>query len=134
MKKVFYFGMFAMIMLLATACSPSSPGAVAKKYAEYLKDGKYEKFVDAIAIDAEADEAKIKEEKAGLAAMLKEKGTKQLEKKGGIKNIEIVSETIAEDENSAKVVLKQTFGDETTQENTFNMVKKDGEWKINAKK
>lgn len=134
MKKVFYFGMFAMMMLLATACSSSSPGAAAKKYAEYLKDGKYEKFVDAIAVDAEGDEAKIKEEKAGLAAMLKEKGAKQLEKKGGIKEIEIVSETIAEDENSAKVVLKQIYGDETTQENTFNMVKQDGEWKMNAKK
>lgn len=136
MRKVFYFGLFLMTMLMVASCSSETPSAAAKKYAECIKNGNYEKFVDGIVIKekANADEAQMKEEKEALVAMLKEKGDKQLEKSGGIKNIEIVSETISEDGNSAKVILKQTYGNGKDEEQSFNMVKQDGKWKMDINK
>lgn len=135
MKKVSYFGLFATLMLIMASCgSPSTPGAAAKQYAEYIQKGNYEKFADGIVLDEKMDAAKVKEAKEGLTAMLKEKVSKEIEKKEGIKNIEIVSEEVAEDGNTAKVILKQTYGNGETEENTYDMIKKDGSWKMDMKK
>ena len=60
--------------------------------------------------------------------MIKEKGMKEYEKKGGIKDIEILSETISEDGNTAVVKTKTTFGNGETEEGDQKMVKKDGKW------
>lgn len=134
MKKVFYFGLFATILFIMASCGASTPGAAAKQYAEYVQNGKYEKFVDGIVFDQKIDAAKAKEAKEGLTAMLKEKVSKEIEKKQGIKQIDIVSEEVAEDGNTAKVVLKQTYGNGETDENTYDMVKQDGKWKMSMNK
>lgn len=135
MKKVFYFGLLATILFIMASCGgASTPGAAAKQYAEYVRDGKYEKFVDGIVFDEKMDAAKVKEAKEGLTAMLKEKVSKEIEKKQGIKQIDLVSEEVAEDGNTAKVILKQTYGNGETEENTYDMVKQDGKWKMNIGK
>ena len=137
MKKVLCLGLFMVALFVLAACSPSSPGAAVKQYAEYFKDGKYEKFVEGIALKKKGngEQEKLKpEEKEGLVAMIKEKGAKQVEKKDGIKNIEIVSETVEEDGNKATVVLKQTYGNGDEEEQTYRMVKEDGKWKMDISK
>lgn len=135
MKKVLYFGLFATIIFMLASCGgASTPGAAAKQYAEYVQNGKYEKFVDGIVFDEKMDAAKVKEAKEGLTAMLKEKVNKEIEKKQGIKQIDIVSEEVAEDGNTAKVVLKQTYGNGETDDNTYDMIKQDGKWKMSMKK
>lgn len=48
--------------------------------------------------------------------MLKEKVSKEYEKKGGIKDIEILSEQVAEDGNTAVVKTKYTYGNGETEE------------------
>ncbi|WP_246368578.1 DUF4878 domain-containing protein [Phocaeicola faecicola] len=60
--------------------------------------------------------------------MIKEKGAKTLDEKGGLKEIEIVSEEIAEDGNSAVVTFKQHYGDGSVKEDTQKMAKVDGKW------
>ena len=60
--------------------------------------------------------------------MLKEKVSKEYEKKGGIKDIEILSEQVAEDGNTAMVKTKYTYGNGETEEGEQQMVKKDGKW------
>lgn len=130
MKKVFYLSMMAIAMLVMAACSssPSGPGEALKKYSEYLQKGDYEKFVDGLAFAESQDAANIKEEKEALVSMLKEKITKEYEKKGGMKEIEIVSEQIAEDGNTAVVKTKCTYGNGETEEGDQQMVKRDGKW------
>lgn len=131
MKKVLYFGLFVMALLLTVACSPSSPSAAAKKYSEYLKSGNYDKFVEGIAFkDTETAETS----KVALIAMLEEKASKEFDKKGGIKDIEIISEEISEDGKTAKVVLKQTYGNGDSEEGNYDMVKQDGKWKMDMNK
>lgn len=77
----------------------------------------------------DTSEKEIEAGKAMLAAML-DKAKKKIEAKGGIKDIEVVSETIDEDGKTAKVVLKTTYGDGSTEEKTNRMVLEKGTWKM----
>lgn len=130
MKKVFYFSVMVMAMFVMASCSssPSTPGDALKKYSQYLQSGDYEKFVEGLAFDESQEAAKVKEAKEQLASMLKEKVSKEYDKKGGIKDIEILSEQIAEDGNTAVVKTKYTYGNGETEESEQQMVKKDGKW------
>ncbi len=136
MKKVFYFSMMVMAMFLMTACSssPATPGDALKKYSEFLQSGDYENFVEGLAFEENQDAAKVKEQKEALVAMLKEKVDKEYEKKGGIKDIEILSEEVAEDGNTAVVKTRYTYGNGETEEGDQQMVKKDGKWLMSVGK
>lgn len=135
MKKVFYFSVMTMVVFFMAACSSSdTPGGAMKKYGNYLIEGDYEKFVDGFAFAEDLDSEKIEEQKKGFLAMLKEKANKEFEKKGGLKSIEILSEEISEDGNSATVKLKQTYGNGETEEGTQTMVKRNGEWLMSLNK
>lgn len=135
MKKVIYFSLFVLTLGIFAACSSSEkPGEAAKKYAQYVADGKYEKFVDAIAFDETATPEQIKEQKDMLVALLQEKGQKGIDEKGGLKSVEIISEVIDADGSNAKVILLQTYGNGDTENANYDMVKKDGTWKMVVKK
>lgn len=135
MKKnvIYLFGLFTLCFFLFSACSSSessnSPGEAAKKYTNYLKSGDYEKFVDGVAVGEDVSEKELEAGKAMLVAMM-DKAKKQIEAKGGIKDVEVVSETIDEDGKTAKVVLKTTYGDGSTEEKTNRMVLENGKWKM----
>lgn len=133
-KNVYYlFSLLAMCALLFSACSPNSPSEAAKKYATYLKNGDFEKWVDGVAFGEDATDANVKASKAMLLAMM-EAGKEKLNEKGGIKNIETVSETISEDGKTAKVTLKITYGDGTSEESSSDMIQEKGTWKMYMKK
>jgi len=135
MKKVFYFSLMIMTMFVMAACSSSGgPGDAMKKYGNYLIKGNYEKFVDGLAFDQDATPDKLKEQKDGLVSMLKEKVSKEYEKMGGLKSIEVLSEEISEDGNTATVKIKQTYGNGETQEGSQTMVKRDGKWLMSVDK
>ena len=82
MKKVLYFSLVLTVMLAMVSCSSStnSPGAAMKEYSKYLQKGDYVKFVDGLAFDDKQTPEQIKEQKEGLASMIKEKGMKEYEK------------------------------------------------------
>ena len=109
-------------------------GDAMKKYGNYLIKGDYEKFVDGLAFDESVGAEKMKEQKDGLVSMLKEKVSKEYEKKDGLKSIEIISEEISEDGNTATVKIKQTYGNGETQDGTQSMVKRDGKWLMSVDK
>ncbi len=133
-KNVYYlFSLLAMCVLLFSACSSNSPSEAAKKYATYLKNGDFEKWVDGVAFGEDATDANVKASKAMLLAMM-EAGKEKLNEKGGIKNIETVSETISEDGKTAKVTLKMTYGDGTSEESSMDMIQEKGTWKMYMKK
>ena len=70
-------------------------------------------------------------DKEQLVAMLREKGTKTMEKKQGIKSYKVESEEISEDGKSATVKMKVVYGDGSEDTNKMKLVKNDnGEWKI----
>ena len=125
MKQLIRLGLMLVAVLAMVSCTPSTPGAALKNYMSALSDKDYEKFIDGCNI-SEADKAK--EIREGLIAMIQEKGSKTIEKKGGLKEIEIVSEEMTEDGNSAIVTYKQHYGDGSVKEDTQKMIKVDGKW------
>lgn len=134
MKNLISCGVILCCVLLLAACSPSTPGKALVKYCEYAEKGNYEKFVDGIAFEDDADPAKVAESKKQLAAMLKEKSEKSLEEKSGVKEFEVVSETISEDGKTATVRLKTVYGNGEADENDNAMVLQDGVWKMRFSK
>jgi predicted component of type VI protein secretion system len=149
MKKITYFSLFVAVLFTVFACSSSpksqpqsepeseeiivqvqSPGDVAKEYLEYAIAGDYETLVASVAVIGDATAEDFEKQKEVILTFLKE-GTVNsvIEEKGGVKTIEIVSETLSEDESEAQVVLKQTFGNDETQEQIYDLVKQDDTWK-----
>jgi shikimate kinase len=146
MKKITYFSLFVAVLFTAFACSSSpksqpqaepvsevqlqAPGDVAKGYLELAVAGDYEKLVAAVAVTGDVTAEDLEKQKEAILTSLKEGAANSaIEGKGGVKSVEIVSEEVSEDGNSAKVVLKQTFGNDETQEQTYDLVKQEDTWK-----
>jgi hypothetical protein len=94
-----------------------------------LVDGKYDVVAENIYYDTD-DAEELAQSKAMITSLLKEKVAPQLAAKGGVKNVEKVSETIAEDAESAVVELKIVYGDGTEETEKANMKLDDGKWKL----
>lgn len=122
MKKL-VIALCAMVALFGmTSCgSSSSPSGVVKAYHDALKSGNYDKAVTYTVLTEKED---IEE----YAAKLKGFEYKVLD-------YEVLSETIAEDGESAVVEVKRTTTSKMNQEpkevtDKVNLKKVDGKWKI----
>lgn len=127
MKKLMYLGLMLVAVVAMMSCSSGGPGSALKGYVSAMQSGDYEKFVDGINF-SKAEPDKAAEAREGFVALMKEKAGKELEKKGGLKSFEVLSEEIAEDGNSAVVKFKQVYGNGEESEDEQKMVKVDGKW------
>ena len=137
MKKFLYIVMVVAIAVAVASCgggAAATPGAAAKKYAQYMADGNYDKFIEGIHIPADTPAEEVEQSKAMLGALLAEKGSETLEEKGGIEKIEVLSEEIAEGGGTAVVKMRYTYGNGETSEEAMEMVRAGGEWKIELNK
>ena len=134
MKKLITLSFLVVAVLSFISCSPSSPGKALKSYLTDLKNENYESFIKGVYFPEDMDEQRKKKDEAQLLAIIKEKGAKEYEKKGGVKSIEILSETISEDGKSAVVEYKQTFGNGEEEKQSQKMIKKDDKWFIDMRK
>lgn len=136
MKKS-VFGILALVVM--TVCfwscgGGNTPSKVVEKSIEYVKAKNYEAYVDLIQIEEKKGKS-VEEQKEQLLALLQGKLDQTLEKQQGIASCEILSEEIAEDGNTAVVKAKITYGDGTTDDQKFKLVKNaDGDWRLDAQK
>ena len=136
MKKSL-FGIFSLLVM--TLCfwscgSNNTPTKVVEKSIEYVQDKNYEAYVELIQIEEKGGKT-VEEQKKQLVALLQGKLDMTLESKQGLASCEILSEEIAEDGNTAVVKTKITYGDGSTDDQKFKLLKnEDGEWKLNAQK
>lgn len=130
MKKLFFSMFVAVVALTLWSCGPANtPSAVAEEACKCMQNEDYEGYADLMDLKKSEDGKGV--EKEQLAALLREKGTKTMEKKQGIKSYEVLSEEISEDGKSANVKMKIVYGngDEDTQK--MKLVKNDdGDWKL----
>ena len=130
MKKLFISMFVAVVALTLWSCGPANtPSAVAEEACKCMQNEDYEGYADLMDLKKSDDGKGV--EKEQLAALLREKGTKTMEKKQGIKSYEVLSEEISEDGKSANVKMKIVYGngDEDTQK--MKLVKNDdGDWKL----
>lgn len=131
MRNFIYFSLLVFTLgLLASCGSTKSPGEAAKEYAQYIAEGKYKEYVDAIDFGQDATPENIAEQKELLLSFFQERGTDILKEITGFKSIDLVSEVISPDGNEAKVILLYTFENNKTSSENYEMIKVDGNWKI----
>ena len=133
MKKLAYLSMMLVAMFIMAACSDDKPSDAFKSYITAFQNGDYEKFVDGINF-TNVEPENMSESKEGFTAMVKEKGENLSKQKGGIKDVEILSEEISEDGNTAVIKYKEIYGDGSEEEKEGKMIKVDGKWKMDMGK
>lgn len=131
MKKIFRLLSIALVALVFAACgSSNTPEAVTAKYLDNLKNGKYEAALNQMHFKTEL----TKEQKDQLVAMIQEKASEQINKKGGIQSFDIKEAQVAEDGQSAKVLYTINYGDGSTKDDNEKLVCVDGKWMIDSGK
>jgi hypothetical protein len=123
---------FGSLVLLNSCGSGSSvsPSATIKEFSTKVEKGDFEGAMGCIATDGKPVD---KEAKAKLTLLLgMAKG--EVEKKKGIKEMEVLSETVDPDGKTATVKMKYTYGDGSVNEESNSLVKEDGKWKLSLQK
>lgn len=121
MKKLIVILLAVAAVFGMTSCNSSSPSKVVTSYYKALQAGDLEKAMTYT--DLTSDEE--------IQKQIEKFNTFEIK----VQNFEIVSETIADDGNSAVVEVKQTvtsaFNSEPKEDTKkLNLVKVDGKWKI----
>ena len=129
MKKLFISMFVAVVAFTLWSCGPANtPSAVAEEACKCVQNEDYEGYVELMDLKETKNQESEKEQ---FVAMLREKGTKTMEKKQGLKSYEVLSEEISEDGKSATVKMKMVYGDGSEDTNKVKLVKNDkGEWKM----
>lgn len=121
----------ALVALVFAACASSNnPEAVTKKYLQTMQKGDYAAMLDQMYFKNGLTD----EQKAELVGMVEQKAKAEVEKKGGIASFEIGAAEIAEDGQTAKVPYTLKYGDESTKEDSEDLILVDGKWWINSGK
>lgn len=130
MKKLFtLFAVAVAMFMVSCAGAPATPSDAAVEYYQCVVNGDYEAFANAVHFDT-TDPEEIAEGKAMITSLYKEKAAPQIEKKGGVKSIEAVGETISEDGNTANVQLKVVYGDGSEKNEDIKLVKIEDKWML----
>lgn len=133
MKKLFISMFVAVVAFTLWSCGPANtPSAVAEEACKCVQNEDYDGYVELMDLKETKNQESEKEQ---FVAVLREKGTKTMEKKQGIKSYKVESEEISEDGKSAIVKMKVVYGDGSEDTNKIKLVKNDkGEWKVSLGK
>jgi uncharacterized protein YchJ len=116
----------AAAIFISCGGGSETPSSITKNVYNKMASGDYDYVIDKIDTKGEEISAEDREKLKKMFEMT----AGQLEGKGGIKNVTIKNETMAEDGNSCTVEAEVEYGDGTKEPATSNFVKVDGEWKI----
>ena len=121
MKKAWLLGMLLLCLSIVGCSSSNSPSGVVKDFYKYTADGKTNEAV-----------ALVTGKGQGLVAAFLPALTEDIKEKGGIKSIDIIKEEISGDTATVTLVLK--FGNGSTKEDSSELIKQDGKWKMHVSK
>jgi len=120
-------------LVLLNSCgsgSSSSPAATVKEFSNKVEKGDFEGAIGCIATGGKA----VDKEAKGKLTLLLGMAKGEVDKKKGIKDMEVLSETIDPDGKTATVKMKFTYGDGSVNEESNSLVKEDGKWKLSLQK
>lgn len=132
MKAVKTLSVFLVLgaMMFLFSCggagSSSSPSSTIKEFVNKVEKSDFDGAIGCIALEGKA----LDKESKGKLMMLMGMAKGELDKKKGMKTMDVVSETISPDGNTADVKMKLTYGDGSTAEEDYKMVKEEGKWKM----
>lgn len=138
MKKALLLSVCAIALVALGGCkhtkNTKNAGNKAWEYAMNLQNGNYALFVDNMTFGEDLARDDVRREKSKYVYLLQNEIDPIIRGKGGIKNIAVESETMANDGQSATVVLKTTFNDGQTEETTYDLAWVNDQWKIDMDK
>lgn len=127
--------LFSAMALFMTSCSSSSsPGDAYKGYMELMNKGDYKAFAQGFAVDETQTPEEQEQATQMIEGLIGDKTKKMMEEKQGLKDVQVLEETIGEDGKTATLKVKYVYGDGTEEEGTQEMVKQDGKWKMKFEK
>jgi hypothetical protein len=120
-------------MMFLVSCgggSSVSPSSTVKEFATKVEKGDVDGAISCIATEGKA----IDQETKGKLTLILGMGKSEMEKKKGIKSMDVVTEQIEPDGNKATVKMKFTYGDGSTSEEDYTLLKEEGKWKVSMSK
>jgi hypothetical protein len=116
-------------VMISCSGGKSTPARATLAFTDNIEKGNFDAAVNLMqgANDATA------EEKEKLKSFMSE-SSKEMKEKGGIKDKEILKETLSKDGNTATVEMRITYGDGTTDASDTKLIKTDDGWKIRIEK
>lgn len=126
-KIIISVGIMFMLICMAGCGGGSGPEATVKQFARAIEKGETEKAMDLMS--AKELEGMDSDEKTKVRALLGAM-TGEIEKKGGIKSIEI--DDVKMEDDTAEVTATTTYGNGESETGTTKLVKEDGKWKISS--
>lgn len=128
MKKLVGIFLVGIIAVAAMSCGgPSTPSDIQKAIYKQFQKGNYEEGVTVFFDNSTGTDTENRSE--GIKAFA-QKAKEGLEKKGGIKDFEIMEEKIDETGEAAVVTSKIIYGDGSEKQEKSKYKKVDGKWKI----
>ncbi|MDR2907895.1 MAG: DUF4878 domain-containing protein [Bacteroidales bacterium] len=129
MKKLSILMAICAFVFASCGGGSNTPSGTVKTFFKAMEAKEFEKALGCMGFNSETD----KEETAALVEKM-EKSAEEEGSKMAFKDYEILSETIAEDGNSATVKLKITTNDGKTEENEIKLKKVEEKWVIDLGK
>ena len=130
MKKILSVLSLALVALAFVSCSKNSPEGVVEEYYSRIQKGQYEEAIEWLYFKNDLSD----KDKERIATMIREKGSKENDKKGGISSVVIDNVDLAEDGNSAIVNYTIKYGDGSAKSEKNKVLKVDGNWMLDSGK
>lgn len=133
MKKIIYFSLCAVALTGFVACKSNknlkNVGNVTRDYALNLQSGNYDNFVDKMMV-RNATPIESHDMRELFVWMLKEKIDPIIREKGGIRDIEVVSQSATNDGLKATVVLNYIYNNGQKEDMKYDLLWADNRWYI----
>ena len=110
------------LALFSTGCFSTGPADTVEQFYRNVEKGKLDDALELVS-DSALSQLPAEKLKQGL-----QQATRDIDSKGGIDDIEILSEDIIGD--TAEITVKITFGNGDSDEEDCSLIKEDGAWKL----
>ncbi len=138
MKNLRVFQVFLLItltsVLVACGGGKQSPAEIEMSIWKKIKSGDYEKAVKLWYENSELDPETTPDELDQITQAFTKKIQEEVDRKGGIQDVKIVSEDISEDGQSAVVKVSVTYKNGDVQDPSSKYILVDGKWKMDNSK
>jgi hypothetical protein len=131
MKKWLMIAFGLMTLMIMTGCSSDEPKDVAAKSLQYLKDKKFDKYVDLLYYKEEVEGNKdlLKEKKEAMQELMQNKYNASVQQNGGITDFKFIDEEVKD--STAVVNMEVSYSSGKTQKHNVKLKKiPSGDWRI----
>lgn len=120
-----------LTLLVVTGCSTDTPKDVAEKSVQYLKDKKFDKYVDLVYFEEEVTGNKelLKDKKDSMRDLIQSKYNMSVQENGSIKAYSFIDEEVKDSTAVVMLQLDYTSGKTDTQKVSLRKIPS-GDWRI----